>query len=119
MEKYDAGIANDEQAHSAQVKSAPPNHEIRNDLSARSALFLERSDTIIYAIVGACFLIGAAITLGYTFWEFGTQIMTALSKNATDDIAQAIIQFVSDLLLVLMRIVQSHRTNLYYRAILL
>jgi uncharacterized membrane protein (DUF373 family) len=67
----------------------------------RSAALLERADTLIYTIVGICFLVGALITLIYAFWAFGTQIAAALNHSAGVDIAQAIIQFVSDLLLVL------------------
>ena len=67
----------------------------------RLAALLERADTLIYTIVGICFLLGALITLGYAFWAFGLQLTDALNKNAVNDIAPAIIQFVSDLLLVL------------------
>jgi uncharacterized membrane protein (DUF373 family) len=77
------------------------NHAHKEDRLPRSAALLERADTLIYTIVGICFLIGALITLIYAFWEFGTQIADALNKNAVDTIAPAIIQFVSDLLLVL------------------
>ncbi len=73
----------------------------RKDDLPRSAALLERADTFIYTIVGICFLIGALITLIYAFWEFGSQIAGTLSQNTVDHIAPAIIQFVSDLLLVL------------------
>ena len=77
------------------------NHANKEDRLPRSAALLERADTLIYTIVGICFLVGALITLGYAFWAFGTQITDALSKNDVSLVAPAIIQFVSDLLLVL------------------
>jgi uncharacterized membrane protein (DUF373 family) len=77
------------------------NHPNKNERLPRSAALLERADTLIYTIVGICFLIGALVTLIYAFWGFGTQIAGVLNNRAGVDIAQAIIQFVSDLLLVL------------------
>ena len=77
------------------------NHANKEGRLPRSAALLERADTLIYTIVGICFLVGALITLGYAFWAFGTQITDALSKNDVSLVAPAIIQFVSDLLLVL------------------
>jgi uncharacterized membrane protein (DUF373 family) len=76
-------------------------HENKEDRLSRSAALLEQADTLIYTVVGICFLIGALVTLIYAFWGFGTQIADALNKNAVSAVAPAIIQFVSDLLLVL------------------
>src|SRR5579859_6130100 len=46
-------------------------HEERGDPVARiSASFLDNGDSVIYAIVGICFLIGGLIALGYCFWDF-------------------------------------------------
>lgn len=77
------------------------NHANKEEHSSRSAELLERADTIVYTVVGICFLIGALITLIYAFWGFWTQIAGVLDNRAGFDIANAIIQFVSDLLLVL------------------
>jgi uncharacterized membrane protein (DUF373 family) len=69
-----------------------------------SASMLERSDTFIYAAVGVSFLIGALITLGYSFWDFGTamsQALAAAENVRAGLIASALIKFISDLLLVL------------------
>ena len=77
------------------------NHTHKEGRAPRSAALLEQADTLIYTIVGICFLLGAFITLGYAFWEFGLQITDALNKSGLSDVAAAIIQFVSDLLLVL------------------
>jgi uncharacterized membrane protein (DUF373 family) len=69
-----------------------------------SVRLLERADTFIYAAVGVCFLLGALIALGYSFWDFWTAlsevpVMAAAARPGL--IASAIIKFVSDLLLVL------------------
>src|SRR5579863_7071939 len=81
--------------------------EERNDPVARiSANFLDNGDSVIYAIVGVCFLVGGLIALGYAFWDFGNHLLNhSVFLNGkflqTADLASAIIQFVSDLLLVL------------------
>jgi uncharacterized membrane protein (DUF373 family) len=75
--------------------------------------WLESADTIIYAIVGASFLLGALCALGYSFWVFGSEMTVALSAGRISDIASYIIQFVSDLLLVLI-IMEVLGTVLHY-----
>ena len=73
-----------------------------------SALFsgriLDRADSKVYAIVGVCFLLAAILALVYTFWAFGVSLIE-LPKFSMDQqpghIAQAIIEIVSGLLLVL------------------
>ena len=66
--------------------------------------FLDRADSVVYAIVGVCFLIAAILALVYTFWAFGVSIIE-LHQFPMDQQpgrgAQAIIEFVSGLLLVL------------------
>src|SRR5579872_2448396 len=83
-------------------------HEERNDPIARiSANFLDNGDSVIYAIVGICFLIGGLIALGYSFWDFGNHLLnssTYINSRMSfqpADLANSIIQLVSDLLLVL------------------
>src|ERR1700694_3073670 len=74
----------------------------------RSALFsgriLDRADSKVYAVVGVCFLLAAILALVYTFWAFGVSLIE-LPKFSMDQqpghIAQAIIEIVSGLLLVL------------------
>jgi uncharacterized membrane protein (DUF373 family) len=78
-----------------------------------AAHWLESADTIIYAIVGASFLLGALCALGYSFWVFGGEMTAALSTGRISDIASYIIQFVSDLLLVLI-IMEVLGTVLHY-----
>lgn len=101
--------------------------EERNDPIARvSAHFLDNGDSVIYAIVGICFLVGGLIALGYAFWDFGNHLLDhSVFLNAKflqpADLANAIIQFISDLLLVLIimevlgtvtHYLQSHTTSL-------
>ncbi|HET8847061.1 MAG TPA: phosphate-starvation-inducible PsiE family protein [Ktedonobacteraceae bacterium] len=74
-----------------------------HDLIAHfSAIFLERSDSLIYSIVGICFFLAGLFALGYSFWDFGhTMFPLPGGSDATAVVAGAIIKLVSDLLLVL------------------
>jgi len=78
------------------------NHENHREAEDRIATFssniLDRGDSIIYAIVGLCFFVGALFALGFSFWDFTAQMQT-VSKPS--DIGLGIIKLVSDLLLVL------------------
>ncbi len=65
-----------------------------------SANLLEKSDSIIYAIVGFCFFLAGFFALGHSFWSFVLSLFTT-HPLTPETIAQAIITFVSDLLLVL------------------
>ena len=87
-------------------------HKPHNPIAHYSALFLEKSDSLIYAIVGICFFLGGLFALGYSFWDFGytmTHITNALNDaiaahsptTSQAIVAGAIIKLVSDLLLVL------------------
>ncbi|HET9999794.1 MAG TPA: phosphate-starvation-inducible PsiE family protein [Ktedonobacteraceae bacterium] len=99
-------------------------HHGRNDPVARiAAHFLDNGDSVIYAVVGVCFLVGGLIALGYAFWDFADHLIDLpLHILLTPAIlAGAIIQFVSDLLLVLIimevlgtvtHYLQSHTTSL-------
>jgi uncharacterized membrane protein (DUF373 family) len=71
-------------------------HAHEDRLAFLSSLLLDRADTFIYGIVGICFLLGALFALGYSIWDFVLNI-TAQHPDAVN----AIIKFVSDLLLVL------------------
>jgi uncharacterized membrane protein (DUF373 family) len=65
---------------------------------------LDRADRIVYAIVGVCFLLAAILALVYTFWAFGASIIelqTFPMNQRPGQEAQAIIEMVSGLLLVL------------------
>lgn len=105
--------------HSASNNKKESDEE-RNDPVARVAgNFLDNGDSVIYAIVGICFLVAGLIALGYSFWDFAVNLT---SQKLTPPIfATSIIQFVSDLLLVLIimevlgtvtHYLQSHTTSL-------
>ena len=76
-------------------------------LAALTGSLLEQADSIVYGIVGVCFVVGAILALGYTFWSFANSVTTILnlpadkSGDAPGKFAQTIINLVSDLLLVL------------------
>ena len=105
--------------------SAPTNknghREERNDPVARvAANFLDNGDSVIYAVVGVCFLAGGLIALGYAFWDFINAMVSHWPIDPSH-LVSAIIQFVSDLLLVLIimevlgtvtHYLQSHTTSL-------
>lgn len=86
-------------------------HESDSRFVLLSSRFLDQGDSIIYAIVGLCFFLGAIFTLGYSFWDFGSTISSIQaivdaapkSQGVTQQtvVAGAIIKLVSDLLLVL------------------
>jgi uncharacterized membrane protein (DUF373 family) len=88
---------------SATSKTEPrettPLHKAENRWTTLSINLLDGGDSLIYTTVGACFFIGSLFALGYSFWHFYLLIVTANSEPAK--IGQAIIQFISDLLLVL------------------
>lgn len=93
-------------------------------LAYSSGLFLDRADAFIYAMVGICFLVGAILALGYTFWAFGVSVIDIPTHELAKEpgfAAQAIIEFVSGLLLVLIimevlgtviHYLKSHETSL-------
>lgn len=89
-------------------KNIPPDHHMQTQhgpedrIAAFSIFLLDRGDSLIYAIVGVCFFVGALFALGYSFWNFGVGIAPVFSLSAQPPaIVQVIIQLVSDLLLVL------------------
>jgi len=70
-------------------------------LATFSGNLLDKADSLIYAIVGISFLVGALFALGYSFWEFGLTVTKALGEGKPPQVANAVIEFVSGLLLVL------------------
>jgi len=75
-----------------------------NLLAQNSGRLLDRADSVIYFIVGVCFFLAAIMALTYTFWALGVSIieLRALPMNQQPTHgAQAIIELVSGLLLVL------------------
>jgi uncharacterized membrane protein (DUF373 family) len=76
--------------------------ESEDRIAAFSSNLLDQGDSVIYAIVGASFFVGALFALGYSFWDFSLAMAPVLTLSATPaGVAKAIIQLVSDLLLVL------------------
>jgi uncharacterized membrane protein (DUF373 family) len=86
--------------HIESSKNHNNHHESEDRIADFSSNLLDRGDSIIYAIVGLCFFVGAFIALGYSFWHLGAALLPLSSLKPTG-VATAIIQFVSDLLLVL------------------
>src|SRR5260370_2298838 len=86
-------------------------HEPDSGFVLLSSRFLDQGDSVIYAIVGLCFFLGAVFTLGYSFWDFGSTMSSIqaivdaapIGQGVTPQtvVAGAIIKLVSDLLLVL------------------
>lgn len=77
-------------------------HEHR--FATMSSELLDRADTVIYAVVGTCFLLGAVLALGYSFWDFGVAMAQIPANSAREQpvvVVSAIIKLISDLLLVL------------------
>ena len=92
-------------------------HEEEDPLARISGHFLDRSDTVIYATVGVCFLVAAVLALIYTFWQFGVAIYVDMPHNFSDvqttEVAKSIIDMISGLLLVLI-IVEILGTVIHY-----
>src|SRR5579884_2598654 len=66
----------DEAAPPLQAQAASNNHEESYDPIAHfSSHMLERSDSLIYAIVGVFFLLGSLFALGYSIWDFLASIL--------------------------------------------
>lgn len=92
--------------------SHEPNNHDHDPIATFSSHLLDRSDSLVYAIVGVCFFLSGLFALGYSFWQFGGTIfnISAAVANAAathnpmttqEVVASAIIQLISDLLLVL------------------
>ncbi len=97
------------------VKLQTP-HKSSSKTEARMAtfasFFLDRGDSIIYTIVGACFFLAALFALGYSFWNFGALFVASHFQPAL--VGQAIIQLVSDLLLLVIIIMEVLGTVTHY-----
>lgn len=78
--------------------SSPSFHD---PIARISAHILEKTDSLIYSIVGICFFLGGLFALGYSFWDFSVTMFSDPAKLTTELVAGAIIKLISDLLLVL------------------
>ncbi len=109
MAKYQEEVNEDEfssleQSKKPQVKvqhQAYQHEEPEDRLATFSGNILDKADSVIYAIVGISFLIGALFALGYSFWDFGSNVIFAIHTQSPSRLADAVIGFVSGLLLVL------------------
>lgn len=73
----------------------------KDRLAEFSSYLLDRVDSLIYTLVGVCFLIAAIFALGYSAWEFSEHLRAIAGRSASVSAASSVIQFVSELLLVL------------------
>ncbi|HET7637576.1 MAG TPA: phosphate-starvation-inducible PsiE family protein [Ktedonobacteraceae bacterium] len=94
-------ISPPETLHSQHNRST---HQSRERFVQNLGRLLDRADSVVYAIVGICFLLAAILALVYTFWAFSLSIIglqTFPMNQRPGQEAQAIIELVSGLLLVL------------------
>ncbi len=131
MEDHTSGVQEQDTTSRASHTIVPDSHHKpllpREDQHSyrHAGRLLDRADTFIYAVVGACFLLGAILALGYTFWDLSVQAFVVIPLQKAADqpstAAGAIIQFVSGLLLVLIimevlgtviHYLKSHETSL-------
>jgi uncharacterized membrane protein (DUF373 family) len=80
------------------IEPGETHHQPEDRIASIASELLDRGDSIVYAIVGICFFLGGIFALGYSLWDFVTAIRNSTGPGA---ISNAIIKFVSDLLLVL------------------
>src|SRR5215472_2723855 len=83
----------------AELQQATPIDKAGSRWTRISVELLDGGDALIYIVVGICFFVGSLFALGYSFWNFYSLIVT--NKQTPSNTGQAIIQFISDLLLVL------------------
>ncbi len=91
-------------------------HEPFDRIGQFAGNLLDKGDSFIYAIVGACFFLAAIIALGYCFWNFWNTIVQLPAQQASGQagyIADAIVAIISDLLLVLI-IMEVMSTVIHY-----
>ncbi len=74
-------------------------NEPESRLANFSVRLLDGADALIYIVVGACFFVGALFALVYSFWAFYIAWIQANFESGA--VGSSIIQFISDLLLVL------------------
>jgi len=95
----------DQQDHAAEKEESLTDEQTstsKDRLAEISGDLLDRVDSLVYAIVGLCFLIAAICALAYSFWDFITHLKIAFAARTTSiALASSVIQFVSELLLVL------------------
>lgn len=119
MSEYPVDINNDNRSllpSPATDHHEKEGHESSDRIGQFAGNLLDRGDSIIYAIVGACFFLAALIALGYCFWNFWNTVMQLPAQQASGQagyIADAIVAIISDLLLVLI-IMEVMSTVIHY-----
>ena len=112
MSDHQTSVSEKNSASLTQERNHVHQDEPENSIVFICRWLLDQGDGLIYAIVGICFFLGALFTLGYSFWDFGSTLVSVpatvadaaakhMDLTAPSVVAKAIIQFVSDLLLVL------------------
>jgi uncharacterized membrane protein (DUF373 family) len=81
------------------IEEEHPTSKIKKSFEMFATNYIDRTDVIIYVLVGIFFLVAALIALAYSIWDFSS-IFTH-EKLTPLNIGQGVIQFISDLLLVL------------------
>lgn len=130
MAKYQVGVeedgdspsTQDEKIHETNHRTQDNHHEEPEDrIASFSGNLLDKADSLIYAIVGISFLVGALIALAYSFWDFGINAVAAVKHGSPREVAISVIEFISGLLLVLIimevlgtviHYLKSHETSL-------
>ncbi len=129
MAKYQVGTGEDGTSSSQNEKIHETNHrqqdnqseEPEDRIASFSGNLLDKADSLIYAIVGISFLLGALVALVYSFWDFGVNVTKAINDGKPPEIALSVIGFISGLLLVLIimevlgtviHYLKSHETSL-------
>src|SRR5438270_291610 len=90
MSEHHMGVSEQENTSPMEI-SQSKNQQNHSEAEDRIAIFssniLDRGDSIIYAIVGVCFFLGALFALGYSFWDFGSTMF-----NISGTVAEALKQ---------------------------
>jgi uncharacterized membrane protein (DUF373 family) len=84
--------------------------KVKDYIAAISRGKLRAADSFLYAVVGVSFLVAALVALAYSYWDFSSWILKVQEPKKA---AEAIIRFVSDLLLVII-IVEVMGTVIHY-----
>mgnify|MGYP001231146705 CR=1 FL=1 len=76
-------------------------HKEDDPLANRFGTILDRVDTLIYIVIGGSFILAALIAIIYSYYDLNITLMSALHSKSLPNAAQAVISFISGLLLVL------------------
>ena len=125
MSKYEVDVVEDgntpAKSNQRTFNTRRKHEEPEDRLATFSGNILDKADALIYTIVGISFLIGALVALGYSFWNFSSNVTAAIAARNPTSLATAVIEFVSGLLLVLIimevlgtviHYLKSHETSL-------